>query len=128
MMTQQSENERQYIYVGVGVMKDYKLKLRNLRVSHTQTTSSCTFVCPIVCLLSIAPALVVLLSRYFLGVVNFVQYARRRSTSVGSKFLENTTIQVGRTKIYIVGPLPSGGPRARERRAQGVRRAAESYF
>ena len=29
--------QRQYTYVGVGDMKDYKLKLRNLRVSHTLT-------------------------------------------------------------------------------------------
>ena len=35
IMNQQSETYRQNIYVGVGVMKDYKLKLRNLRVSHT---------------------------------------------------------------------------------------------
>ncbi len=34
-MNQQSKSERQNIYVGVGVMKDYKLKLRNLLVSHT---------------------------------------------------------------------------------------------
>jgi hypothetical protein len=35
IMNQQSERYRQNIYVGVGVMKDYKLKLRNLHVSHT---------------------------------------------------------------------------------------------
>jgi hypothetical protein len=29
-MNQQSESLRQNIYVGVGVMKDYKLKRRNL--------------------------------------------------------------------------------------------------
>ena len=34
-MNQQNENYRQNMYVSVGVMKDYKLKLRNLRVSHT---------------------------------------------------------------------------------------------
>jgi hypothetical protein len=31
--------QRQYTYVGVGDMKDYKLKLRNLRVSHTLSWS-----------------------------------------------------------------------------------------
>ncbi len=34
-MNQQSESQRQNIYVGVGVMKDYKLKLRNLRIKDT---------------------------------------------------------------------------------------------
>jgi hypothetical protein len=39
IMNQQSESERQNIYVGVGVMKDYNLTLRNLLISHTLSWS-----------------------------------------------------------------------------------------
>jgi hypothetical protein len=39
IMNQQSESYRQNMYVSVGVMKDYKLKLRNLLVSHTLSWS-----------------------------------------------------------------------------------------